>query len=71
MLENPEILQEMIRESGAKSTDLMSPESAEHLCGKCVEYAASWQKTADELWEKHQRQTKGYTNYKKKTAVHS
>ena len=71
MLENPEILQEMIRESGAKSTDLMSPESAEHLCGKCVEYAASWQKTADELWEKHPRQTKGYTNYKKKTAVHS
>mgnify|MGYP000063827699 CR=1 FL=1 len=35
MLENPEKLQEMVRETGAKSTDLQSPESAEHLCGKC------------------------------------
>ena len=31
MLENPEILQRMVKETGAKSTDLESPESAEHL----------------------------------------
>ena len=42
MLENPEILQEMIKETGAKSTDLQSPESAEHLCSKCEAYACEW-----------------------------
>lgn len=26
-------------ETGAHSTDLQSPESVEHLCGKCAEYA--------------------------------
>lgn len=44
MLENPEILQEMIKETGAKSTDLQSPESAEHLCSKCKAYACEWKK---------------------------
>ena len=52
MLENPEILQRLVRESGAHSTDLQSPESAEHLCGKCKEYAANWAETAEELWKK-------------------
>lgn len=50
MLENPECLQEMVARTGAKSTDLQSPESAEHLCGKCGAYAACWQETADRLW---------------------
>ena len=36
MLENPEILQKMVKETGAKSTDLQSPETAEHLCSNCV-----------------------------------
>lgn len=39
MLENPEILQRMVHETKAHSTDLQSPESVEHLCGKCAEYA--------------------------------
>lgn len=51
MLENPEKLQEMVRKTGAKSTDLEAPESAEALCGKCVDYAANWADTADRLWE--------------------
>ena len=51
MLENPEILQKMVNESGAKSTDLTSPESAEHLCGKCTDYAKCWKPEADKLWE--------------------
>ncbi len=42
MLENPELLQKMVRETGAYSTDLMSEESAEHLCGKCRHYAEEW-----------------------------
>ena len=52
MLENPEILQRLVRETGAHSTDLQSPETAEHLCGKCIHYAREWAGTADELWKK-------------------
>lgn len=50
MLENPERLQELVKETGAHSTDLQSPESAEHLCEKCVQYAANWKPAADKLW---------------------
>ena len=52
MLENPEILQRLVKETGAKSTDLEAPESAEHLCGKCEAYARCWTPVAEEVWEK-------------------
>ena len=52
MLENPEILQRMVHETKAHSTDLQSPESVEHLCGKCAEYAKKWDVRAQELWQK-------------------
>jgi len=51
MLENPEYLQAMVNRSGAKSTDLQSPESVEHLCGKCESYSKNWEPVAIELWE--------------------
>ena len=51
MLENPECLKAMVERSGAHSTDLQSPESAEHLCGKCAAYAKNWVGTADKLWD--------------------
>lgn len=51
MLENPERLQELVKATGARSTDLQSPETAEHLCEKCAQYAADWKPTADKLWE--------------------
>ena len=66
MLENPELLQKMVHESGAHSTDVEEVEPVEHLCGKCVEYAKEWQGTADKLWAAHPHEQKGYTNYKKK-----
>ena len=50
MLENPEKLQEIVRKSGAKSTDMQSPEDCGHLCAKCEHYAEEWQPTADRLW---------------------
>ncbi len=65
MLENPEILQRLVEETGAKSTDLQSPESVHHLCGKCVEYANAWKPCADQLWNEaksHYKPT--YENYK-------
>ena len=50
MLENPEILPKLVAESGAHSTDLEAPESAEHLCEKCKAYADCWKPEADKLW---------------------
>lgn len=50
MLENPQKLREMVERTGAHSTDLQSPESADHLCGKCDHYAACWKEKADQLW---------------------
>lgn len=63
MLENPEKLQEIVKKSGAHTTDLQSPESVEHLCGKCEAYAANWAPTADRLWTASQCQKHGQ-NYK-------
>ena len=50
MLENPECLRKIIAQTGAKSTDLIEPESAEQLCSKCDRFAAAWKPVADELW---------------------
>lgn len=51
MLENPEYLRKMIKETGAHSSDLMHQETADELCDKCVEYAKAWKPVAEELWE--------------------
>lgn len=64
MLENPEILQKMVEETGAKSTDLQSPESAEHLCEKCKEYAQRWKPCAEKLWDEENHKKPVYENYK-------
>jgi MoaA/NifB/PqqE/SkfB family radical SAM enzyme len=66
MLENPEILQRMVKETGAKSTDLQSPETAEHLCEKCRAYEAQWTETAEQLWGNNKHFETVYKNYKKK-----
>lgn len=66
MLENPEILKRLVEETGARSTDLQSPESVEHLCAKCHEYAQSWAPTAEKLWQSTAHKKQSYENYKKK-----
>lgn len=58
MLENPEKLREMVAVSGTHSTDLQSPESVEHLCSKCDNYARSWEPVAEELWENSPRKNR-------------
>ena len=55
MLENPDILREIVKKTGAVSTDLTSPETAEHLCRKCDLYAANWKPKSEELWRKSRR----------------
>ncbi|MCD8337640.1 MAG: SPASM domain-containing protein, partial [Lachnospiraceae bacterium] len=50
MLENPECLRKMVKETGAVSTDYQSPESVDDLCDKTTPYADRWKPTADEIW---------------------
>ena len=52
MLENPEKLRAMVKETGAKSTDYESPEDVDTLCDRCTPYAQNWQPQAENLWEK-------------------
>ena len=50
MLENPELLEKMVHDTGAHSTDLQSPETVEHLCDKCKSYAECWKPEAERIW---------------------
>ncbi|MGI6221493.1 MAG: radical SAM protein [Coriobacteriales bacterium] len=51
MLENPDALRRMIKETGAKSSNLEGEETAEMLCDRCEKYAKEWAPTAEKLWE--------------------
>lgn len=51
MLENPGKLSELVKKTGAKSTDMESPEDCDHLCAKCENYAKEWDQTAERLWK--------------------
>ena len=52
MLENPERLRELVKETGAVNTDYQDPESVDNLCDRCEPYAENWKPTAEKLWEK-------------------
>ena len=65
MLENPEFLQKMVHETGAHQTNMESPETVEHLCSKCKNYAEEWKGHADKIWAEETHKTPQYTNYKK------
>jgi len=49
LLDNPEILVEMVKESGAKSTDMEAPEDVEELTAKTREAARKWAPVAEQL----------------------
>lgn len=50
VLDNPGRLTQIVEESGARSTDLESPERACDYCNRCVPAAEKWAPVADELW---------------------
>jgi len=50
MLENPEKLRKMVKETGAVSTDYESPEDVDVLCDRTTPYAENWKGQADILW---------------------
>ena len=63
MLENPHLLREIVKATGAQQTNEESPEDVEHLCGKCDDYAASWQPVADKIWAQQDHKKPSYENY--------
>ncbi|MGN0034861.1 MAG: hypothetical protein ACI364_03965, partial [Coriobacteriales bacterium] len=50
-LDNPEKLEKIIEETGAPSTDFISPEDVHDFADKCRLRSEDWGKVADELWE--------------------
>ena len=50
VLDNPERLTRMVEQSGARSTDILAPETAREYSDKCVARAKDWAPVADELW---------------------
>lgn len=55
MLENPQALRKIVEKTGAKSTNLSKPESADELCSKCDDYANAWAPVARQIWEEQER----------------
>lgn len=66
MLENPQALRKIVESTGAKSTNLITPESADVLCARCDSYADLWAPKAKEIWEEKER-FKPFTQYYRDT----
>jgi len=58
LLDNPEMLKEMVKESGAKSTDMEAPEDVDVLCAKTTPAAKAWAEVADRLWAENPKSRK-------------
>jgi MoaA/NifB/PqqE/SkfB family radical SAM enzyme len=65
MLENPELLRKMVKETGAHQTNEEAPESVEELCAKCDDYAAKWKPMAEKIWSEETHKEATYENYTK------
>lgn len=57
IIDNPEMLKEMVEESGAYPTQLHADETVEEFAKKLAPYADGWARIADRIWEeKHSEQ---------------
>jgi len=56
LLDNPDQLVAMVKESGAYSTQRRDNEDVEALAGKCFAAAERWASTADEIWNSRKEQ---------------
>lgn len=52
LIDNPEMMVEIVRESGAYSTQLSDDETPEEFAQKLKDYSDRWAKIADEKWSK-------------------
>ncbi|HWS30382.1 MAG TPA: radical SAM protein [Clostridia bacterium] len=51
VLDNPGRLTEIVEASGARSTEVLAPESAREYSDKCMERAEGWAPVAERLWK--------------------
>ena len=70
MLENPQLLREMVKKTGAHQTNEESPEDVDHLCAKCDRYAEEWAPYAEEEWQKETHAVPPYENYSEEKRNH-
>ncbi|HCW24005.1 MAG TPA: pyrroloquinoline quinone biosynthesis protein PqqE [Lachnospiraceae bacterium] len=70
MLENPQLLRKMVKETGAHQTNQESPEDVDHLCAKCDDYAKEWAPVADEIWAEEKHKRPSYENYTPEKKAH-
>jgi hypothetical protein len=52
LVDNPGRLTLMVKQTGARSTEIIEPDNAEELTARCVDFAKGWAPIAKELWEK-------------------
>ncbi|MDR1816411.1 MAG: radical SAM protein [Clostridiales Family XIII bacterium] len=53
VLDNPDAIEKMVKESGAHSTDFLKPEPVDDLVARTKDVAAKWGETSDPIWEEH------------------
>ncbi|MBQ9979589.1 MAG: radical SAM protein [Oscillospiraceae bacterium] len=51
LLDNPDKLRKIVKNSGARSTDMISPENVDDLAGKCDDAAAKWAEMTEKFWD--------------------
>ncbi len=51
--DNAPKIAEMVKASGAKSTEYVDPENVEDLVAKTIDYGETWAKRAEPLWEEN------------------
>ncbi|MBQ6360095.1 MAG: radical SAM protein [Lachnospiraceae bacterium] len=70
MLENPQLLKEMIRKTGARQTNEEAPEEVGQLTAKCEDYAKEWAPAAEEIWASQEHKKVSYENYTEEKKEH-
>ena len=71
ILDNAPKIAEMVKASGAKSTEFINPENVDDLCKKTISYGQTWAKRAEPLWaenmeKKHERELEKQKEKEKK-----
>lgn len=53
ILDNAPKIAEMVKASGAKSTEFIDPENVDDLCKKTINYGLTWAERAEPLWKEN------------------
>ncbi|MDR1570936.1 MAG: radical SAM protein [Clostridiales Family XIII bacterium] len=63
LLDNPDTMYKMVKESGARSTDMEAPEAIDDLCVKTKDASEKWAEKSDPIWAEHQESKKRKKGY--------